>query len=130
VFDTEFKIPVLFEQFIKQFNKLSFVALDPDIEMQLSPFVLNCIPLMETIPATEKVVFPKITTLGVNESHVYADKFTPAFNVMSSVYVPGLMKIVSPEAALVRAVAIVVCVPCPATGSTIHLAVPKLFVPL
>lgn len=51
---------------------------------------------------------------------------TPAFNVKFSVYVPGRIKIVSPDEAAVNAPAIVVCVaPSDIFAETIHFAVPN-----
>ena len=67
-----------------------------------------------------------IFTFGVLESHANAVKFTPAINVKFSVYVPGIMKIVSPLEDDANALVIVVCVPKPAVGFTIHFATPNL----
>lgn len=65
---------------------------------------------MLTDPAVVIVHVPLIMTLPVpfkELSDPKAVRLTPAFRVIFSEYVPGRMKIVSPEEALVRAVAIV-----------------------
>ena len=90
--------------------------------------MLSRIPEMEHVPANVAVAFPLMVTFGVNASASYAAKLTPAFNVRSSVYVPGRMKIVSPEEADVKAEAIVVCVPLDNVLETIHFAGPNVFV--
>ena len=86
---------------------------------------------MVTEPADEKLAVPFKITLPVpfkEASEPYAVRLTPALRVIFSVYVPGRIKIVSPEEELVRAVAIVVCVPSEAVAETIHFAVVKVFV--
>ncbi len=103
-------------------------AADPVTAIAAALLVWRFIPEMEAVPATVIVAVPAIVTLGVVASHVKAARLTPAFKVMFSVYVPSLMKIVSPDEADVSAAAIVVCVPCVASAETIHLATPKVFV--
>lgn len=79
--------------------------------MQKPEFVSSCKPNNVTVPAPVKVQVPFIITLLTSdkeESQPKAHRFTPAFRVGFSVYVPGFIKMVSPEEAAVRAEAIVV----------------------
>lgn len=67
-------------------------------------------------------------TVPLYPSVGYAVKLTPALRVGFSVYVPGKIKIVSPEEDDAKALAIVVCVPTFDALLTIHFAVVKVFV--
>ena len=126
-------MPVAFFTLIAQLCKSRNGAPD-ELVNATAPFVCRQIPERQTNPVKLAVVVPLIVTLGLvtpsllKASQSKALRFTPAFNEIFSVYVPGIMKMVSPEVAEAIALAIVVCVPFVLSvteapnGSTIHLA--------
>jgi hypothetical protein len=124
-------MPVASLAYTEQFVRIKFAAFVPEFTNAAAPLVSNCIPHKVAEPVKEAVTVPLIMTLGVMlapcpeaiPSDPKAVKLTPAFKVIFSVYVPGLMNIVSPEDAADRADAIVEKSPFPSFATITPFAV-------